>query len=105
MKKSCLMGLAIMIALAAGSDGWTRPRDRDRGDSELARAALQRGEILPITRILPLVAQYLPGDVVEVRLDTRRGHLNYEIRVLTSSGQVRKLVLDARTGASVAIED
>ena len=99
------MGLAIMIALAVSSDGWTRPRDRDRGDNDLARAALQRGEILPITRILPLVAQYLPGDVVEVRLDTRRDRLNYEIRVLTSSGRVRKLVLDARTGASVAIED
>lgn len=96
-----------MIALAGGSDAWARPRDRDRdhGDNDMARAALQRGEILPITRILPLVAQYLPGDVVEVKLNTRRGHLNYEIKVLTSSGRIRNLVLDARTGASVAIED
>ncbi len=105
MKNALAPALAVVIALAANGDGWARPRDRDRGDNDLARAALQRGEILPITRILPLVAQYLPGDVVEVRLDTRRGRLNYEIRVLTSSGQVRKLVLDARTGASVAIED
>jgi uncharacterized membrane protein YkoI len=105
MKTTLALGAAVLIAFSATNDSWARPRDRDRGDSELARAALQRGEILPITRILPLVAQYLPGDVVEVRLDTRRDRLNYEIRVLTPSGRVRKLVLDARTGASVAIED
>jgi uncharacterized membrane protein YkoI len=106
MKRTLVLGFAVMIALAANGDAWARSRDRDRhGDNDLARAALQRGEILPITRILPLVAQYLPGDVVEVKLDSRRGRLNYEIKVLTSSGRVRNLVLDARTGASVAIED
>jgi uncharacterized membrane protein YkoI len=107
MKNALSLGLAVMIASAASGDAWARPRDRDRnhGDNDLARAALQRGEILPITRILPLVAQYLPGDVVEVKLESRRDRLNYEIRVLTSSGRIRKLVLDARTGASVAIED
>ena len=107
MKRTLVLCFAVMVALAASGDGWARSRDRDRdhGDNDLARAALQRGEILPITRILPLVAQYLPGDVVEVKLESRRGRLNYEIKVLTSSGRIRNLVLDARTGASVAIED
>ena len=105
MRTVLSLGIAVTLALAANSGTWARPRDRDHGDNDRARAALQRGEILPITRILPMVAQHLPGDVVEVRLDTRRGRLDYEIKVLTPSGQVRRLLLDARTGASVAIED
>jgi len=105
MKTSLTLSVALMFVLLASGSAWPRQRDRHHGDNDVARAALQRGEILPITRILPLVAQYLPGDVVEVRLDTRRGSLDYEIKVLTPSGQVRRLLLDARTGASIAIED
>jgi uncharacterized membrane protein YkoI len=105
MKRTLAIGFAVIIALAAGSDGWAGARDRYHGDNDLARSALQRGEVLPITRILPLVAQYLPGDVVEVRLETKRGRLQYEVKVLTPSGHIRELVLDARTGEYVAIED
>jgi uncharacterized membrane protein YkoI len=105
MKRTLAFGLALVIALGASSGGWAGERDRHRGDNDFARNALQRGEILPITRILPLVAQYLPGDVVEVRLESKGGRLQYEIKVLTPSGHIRDLVLDARTGGYVAIED
>jgi uncharacterized membrane protein YkoI len=106
MKRTIAVGFAVIIVLAASGGGWARSRDRYHGDNDLARSALQRGEVLPITRILPLVAQYLPGDVVEVRLDSKRGgRLHYEIKVLTPSGHIRELVLDARTGEYVAIED
>jgi uncharacterized membrane protein YkoI len=104
MKKPLVLalGFALMFSFADGAAA--RSRDRDR-DQDLARQALQRGEVLPIARILELVAQHLPGDVIEVQLDERRGRLEYEIRVLTPSGRVRELVLDARTGAFVRFED
>jgi uncharacterized membrane protein YkoI len=105
MKRTLATGFAVIIALAASGGSSVGARDRYNGDNDLARSALQRGEVLPITRILPLVSQYLPGDVVEVRLETKRGHLYYEIKVLAPSGHVRELVLDARTGEFVAIED
>ena len=96
MKRTLAIGFAVILALAASNDGRAGARDRHHGDNDLARSALQRGEVLPITRILPLVAQYLPGDVVEVRLETKRGRLHYEVKVLTPSGHIRELVLDAR---------
>lgn len=100
------LGFAVMIAVTASDGAWARSHDRDNGDQDVARRALQRGEVLPITSILPLVAQHLPGDVVEMRLSSRRsGRLYYEIKVLTPSGRVRELLLDARTGAYVGIED
>ena len=63
-------------------------------------------EVLPVERVLALAHQQIPGDVIGVRLEPRRGGaLNYEIRVLTPAGQIRELVLDARTGAFVKVED
>src|SRR5215471_10811517 len=104
MRRLLAIGLAAIVALAASGDANARERrGRDR-DNEIARGALERGEVLPISRLLSIAAQYLPGDVIEVRLDPRRnGDLNYKIRVLTQTGRIRELVLDARTGAYVGI--
>jgi uncharacterized membrane protein YkoI len=103
MKKALVFALGFAL-FSLADDAAARSRDRD-DDQDLARQALQRGEVLPVARILELVAQHLPGDVIEVQLDERRGRLEYEIRVLTPSGRVRELVLDARTGAFVRFED
>jgi uncharacterized membrane protein YkoI len=104
MKKAFVFALALALASSFVGGGAARTRQGD-DDQDLAREALKRGEVLPIARILELVAQHLPGDVIEVQLDERRGRLEYEIRVLTPSGRVRELVLDARTGAFVRFED
>jgi len=104
MKKAFVFALALSLVASFADGGAARTRQGD-DDQDLARQALQRGEVLPIARILELVAQHLPGDVIEVQLDERRGRLEYEIRVLTPMGRVRELVLDARTGAFVRFED
>lgn len=104
MKKAFVLALGFSLLFSFADGAAARSRDRD-DDQDLARQALQRGEVLPIARILELVAQHLPGDVIEVQLDERRGRLEYEIRVLTPSGRVRELVLDARTGAFVRFEN
>ena len=104
MKTLLVSALALALTLGSSLEAGARSRDRDR-DQDLARNALQRGEVMPIARILELVAQHLPGDVIEVQLDERRGRLEYEIKVLTRSGRVRELVLDARTGAFVRFGD
>lgn len=105
MKKALAVALAIVMlaTLGAGNASARRPREHD---NDFARSALQRGEVLPIRRLLSIAAQYLPGDVVEVKLETRQsGDLRYKMRVLTLSGRIRELVLDARTGEYIAIED
>ncbi len=67
-------------------------------DHEAARAALARGEILPLTRILAVVAQQGPGDVLEVELDRHGDRIVYEVKVLTRAGKVTEVQVDARTG-------
>lgn len=101
-----LISIGLAVVLATGFVGGASARERHRHDHEFARGALQRGEVLPINRLLSIAAQYLPGDVVEVRLEPRRdGELRYEIRVLTPTGKIRELLLDARTGEYIGIED
>jgi uncharacterized membrane protein YkoI len=105
MKKTLALALAglILTTLGAGGASARRPREHD---NDFARSALQRGEVLPIRRLLSIAAQYLPGEVVEVKLEPRQsGDLRYKMRVLTPSGRIRELVLDARTGEYIGIED
>lgn len=101
MRRTLVPILLLALALTAGA---AAARQRNR-DEDVARAALQRGEVLPIVRILALVGQHLPGDVIEVKLEERRDRLRYEIKVLTPEGRVRELQLDARDGTFIAIED
>ena len=116
MKTNAILLLVTLLAtagsgLAQAQDN--RPRqqrdeirrnDRDR-DHDLARDALRRGEVLPIARILAVVAQRAPGEVVEVKLDERRGQLFYNVKVLTPAGIVREIHLDPRTAAITLEED
>lgn len=73
-----------------------------------ARAALQRGEILPLARILEVVAKRMPGgDVIEIELerDKRTGAFSYEVKVLDREGIVRKVTLDAKLGTVISVEN
>lgn len=74
-----------------------------------ASRLLAAGEILPLARVLDIVRREVPGPVVEVELDRDDDdgavRWEYEIEVLMDSGVVRKVKLDARTGAVLKIKD
>src|SRR3546814_7163715 len=46
----------------------------DKSDHIEARELLQRGEIVPLAQILEVVAQRVPGDVIEVELERSEEH-------------------------------
>jgi uncharacterized membrane protein YkoI len=70
-----------------------------------ARTLLQRGEILPLSRILPIVQQQVPGDVIEVELGHGKHGWEYEVKVLTASGLVREVKLNAGNGTIRKVKD
>ena len=74
-------------------------------EHEIAREALRRGEILPLTRILPIVQQRVPGDVIKIKLDDDDKRIEYEVKVLTPNGRVIEVELDARTGRILKTEE
>jgi uncharacterized membrane protein YkoI len=93
---TALLGVASVIA---GVD------DGDAREHDAIRSALQRGEVLPLAKILAIAQEKVPGDVIEVELESKREALVYEIKVLTQSGRVREVKIDARTGAVLKVED
>ena len=90
----------VVASGVAGDDDAKHAREHDA-----IRAALQRGEVLPLARILAIAQQKVPGDVIEVELESERSGLIYEIKVLTQSGRVREVKIDARSGAVLSVED
>jgi len=105
MKRSLAVGLVLVIVATVGVSTAAKSRDARDEDQERARNAFERGEILPITEILALASQHLPGDVVEVELKFEDNYISYEIDVLTSTGKVREIELDARNGAVIEIDN
>lgn len=93
---SLVVGLCCsMLVLAAG------PVAAGDDDHEIARRALEAGEVLPLRTVLDIVEKQYPGQVVEVEFEHDDGEFLYEIKVLQRGGRLVKLDLDARTGEIV----
>jgi uncharacterized membrane protein YkoI len=99
---TCAAVFAQGVALSYADDDSSARHAREH---EEMRAALKRGEVLPLARILSIAQERVPGDVIEVELENKHGALVYEIKVLTESGRVREIKIDARQGTVLKIED
>lgn len=99
---SALLACALLSVAAAGP---VARADKHKHDHVEARELLRRGEILPLAAILQVAAKHVPGDVIEVELEHEDGGWEYDVKVLTPAGQLRKLTLDARHGKVLKIKD
>lgn len=80
------------------------PRYRSKpgwGGRNRAREGVRRGEIVSLDRVMNVVQRRYPGRVLNVRLDGRR--LIYHLRMLTRSGRVLRIKVDARTADIVSV--
>ena len=101
--RTALVAIAAVATLAATG---ASADDNKKRDHEAARQALLRKEVLPLTRILAIAAQRAPGEVIEVELERAdNGRLKYDLKILAKNGRVRELELDAKTGATLKLED
>jgi uncharacterized membrane protein YkoI len=107
MKTSILSGtlLASLLLCLGLAVSWTAPAAAGDDDHVEARALLRAGKILPLARILATVQKRVPGDVIEVDLDHEDRGWEYDVKVLTPAGRVRKVTLDAKTGVVLKIKD
>jgi uncharacterized membrane protein YkoI len=95
--------LPLVLALAATS-GHASERKKKK-DHEAARLALARHEVLPLTKILAIAEQRAPGEVLKVELEEDDGRMKYDLKILARNGRVLELELDAKTGATLKLED
>lgn len=79
--------------------------ERKRAEQDAIRKAVQRGELLPLPRVLAIAQAKVRGEVVKVELEHESWGIKYEVKILTPSGRVREVEINARTGAVLKIED
>ncbi|MBS0514461.1 MAG: hypothetical protein JSS16_03200 [Proteobacteria bacterium] len=101
-----LSAIVLAANVAHAQDGSAQDKAAEKARKKQAQqeafAAMQRGEILPLTKILAVAQSKVAGDVVEVEF---KGGPIYKVKLLTASGRVREIVLDARNGNVIRIED
>lgn len=96
------MAVAMVSALAVFAAG---ARADDDHDHDVARRAVERGEIKPLAEILQTVRDKLPGEVASVKLERERGRLVYEFRVVGARGRLLEVYVDAATGEIARIRE
>lgn len=90
--------LALILLLLAA------PAFADGDEHDLARRALEAGEILPLADILNAATSVRPGRVIEVELDRDDGRWLYELELVTPDGRLYEMEIDAATGNILEIE-
>lgn len=101
------IALLLLMPLAAQADDDHDDHDEDHEERRNLNAAIERGEILPLTEILSRTRGKIEGRVVEIEFEHEHEHglPIYEIYVLQKDGRRREYEIDARTGKILALED
>lgn len=74
---------------------------QERRDHERARAALEAGQIRPLSDLLAEVERRFRGRVIEADLERDDTQWLYELKILPPNGRIFIIELDASTGALV----
>ena len=91
---------AMLLLCALGAGGAPAVHE----DHELARQALESGQVLPLASVLDKLAHEAPGQVLKVEFEREDGRFIYEIRLLQNDGRMAKLKVDAVDGRVLAIK-
>jgi len=95
---------AAVLMLAALAGGVVRADNR-RQDQDSTRQAVERGEIRPLAEILAAIRGKLPGEVVGVEIEQKKGRWFYEFRVADAKGRLFEVYVDARSGTIDRIKE
>lgn len=60
---------------------------------------------LPLARILAIAREHVPGEVIEVELESDDGRAEYEVKILTSDGRTMEMQIDAVRGTILQSEE
>ncbi|QJY35035.1 peptidase [Diaphorobacter sp. JS3050] len=95
----------MALAVAAATAGTAaQAAERGHGDHDLARQALERGQVLPLRTVLEKVEREYQGQVLKVEFEHDDGRFLYEIRLLQQDGRMAKLKIDAVDGRVLQIK-
>jgi uncharacterized membrane protein YkoI len=92
-KRLALLAVLPFLAVARNASA------QERRDHERARAALEAGQIRPLSDLLSEVERRYRGRVIEAELERDDTQWLYELKILPPNGRIFIVELDAATGA------
>jgi uncharacterized membrane protein YkoI len=93
---------AVALMLAGGVLSAAGAQTYD--DYERAREAVARGEVLPLTDILPRVESEYGGRMIEVEFNIEETGYAYEFELIQPDGRIIEVTVDAATGKMLSYE-
>ena len=100
-----LVAILTTGSQVAFSSGNERQWEDDDQAYDRARRAVDRGEALPIAKLLEGLQTQVPGEVVGVEFEREHGRWVYEFKVIDTRGRLLEVYVDAHTGKVVSMED
>jgi len=96
------LSLTALMTVLPSAGLWQATADEDH---DAARAAVERGEIRPLTEVLKHVRGKLPGDIVGVEIEQEDGRWLYEFRLVDGKGHLFEAYVDPRNGKIERVEE
>lgn len=93
--------LALLSSIAISGLAWADDDD----DHDRARRAVEEGDVLPLARILDILRGELGGELVDVEFEEKEGRFVYELKVVTPSGRLTEIDVDAANAKVLKRED
>lgn len=105
MKPSISLRVWAAAALAVAAFGSAAlAAAHGHGDHELARQALEHGQVLPLRSVLEKVERDHQGQVLKIEFERDDGRFVYKIRMLQKDGRMLGLLVDAVDGQVLGIK-
>ncbi len=92
-----VFALFSFASLALADDSQNKSEEHER--AEEVYKGTRTGEFLTLVQILSVVADDIPGEVIETKFERIGNVPAYEIYFLDAQGRRQELLVDARTGA------
>lgn len=91
-----LAPLVVAGQVLAGDDREHEEREERKGEAVLG--AVERGEIMPLAKLLAKVRPEIGGEIVGIEIEMRDGTWVYELRIVDAKSRLQDIDVDAATG-------
>lgn len=78
--------------------------DNDANSLDHVHMAVKRGEIKPLGELLGKLHSQFPGDVIDVEIERENSKWIYEFKLVSDSGRLLEIYMDAATGKILDVE-
>lgn len=108
-------GFDIGHAWGDNDDDYDPDKDDDHHDDSensgkqnklrAVRDAVAKSKILPLSEVKAIVVEQFGANIVDIEIDQEKGLWIYEFKIISKSGRLVEIYIDAKTGRILEVEN